>query len=211
MRALPVCYLERVRESTLFQGVVALSATLHSTALSLSLSLLDSSSNIWQLVLTLITRLVSATLAVSWQMEKCRLYELTQEARATILNFRAGTTAPPPASNMDGLHSRGTCVFFRAITRPTRGQQQPRGWKVSWLCKVVLFSFSLFFFTQNKPSFFLQFFVVFFSAYAAAVLHCCSVAVVLHFCCVQHYLIRTAILFLSLSLSLTLCIYHFFG
>lgn len=39
MRALPVCYLERARESTLFQGVVALSATLHSTALSLSLSL----------------------------------------------------------------------------------------------------------------------------------------------------------------------------
>lgn len=105
-------------------------------------------------------------------------------------------SCPTVCNNDGGAHLE---LVFGAITRPTRGQQAARSEGQLTVQSSLIFYLTLFFHTQNKPSFFLRFFVVFFC------LRCCSVAfVVMHFCCVQHYLIRTAILFRSPSLSLFL-------
>lgn len=179
MRALPVCYLERARERVRCSRVLLRSLQLYTRLRSLSLSLslgfefehltigfdVDHKTSVSNSGCQLTKNGKNA----DWLKRRGPPYWISGQAQLL----------PLLQVTLNRHHWVGTCVFFGRSQDPREASgRQPRGWKVSWLCKVVLFSFSLFFFhTKQTEFFFLPFFVVLFSAYA-----CCSVAVLHSFC-----------------------------
>lgn len=135
--------------------MISLSATLHSRSLGLSLS--HSSSNIWQLVFD-----VDHKTTVSWQMEKCRLYELTRS--------RGPTRGPPywisrelqrPLATVGPPLNGDLCFLWASITRPARGQRAARSeGQLTVQVSISLFFVSLFFHTKQFAFFFLRIFAL---------------------------------------------------
>lgn len=131
------------------------SQQLYTLTPALSVSLSHSSSNIWQLVFD-----VDHKTTVSWQMEKCRLYELTQR--------RGPTRGPPywisgelqrPFATV-GPHKRGLVFSFGDHKTCARPASRAVG-RSADCASQYFFIFCLpLFFTLNNPRFFLSYFAL---------------------------------------------------